>query len=119
VWLFSIIGVFVLLLACINFMNLSTARSEKRAKEVGIRKSIGSLRSQLVFQFLSESFLVVAFALILATAGSTYIACIQRPFGQKSRVSIRLSTVLAYADRLFIVYRPDFRQLSGLLSVVL
>ncbi|MCF2492058.1 ABC transporter permease [Dyadobacter chenhuakuii] len=66
VWLFSIIGVFVLLLACINFMNLSTARSEKRAKEVGIRKSIGSLRSQLIFQFLSESFLVVSFALILA-----------------------------------------------------
>jgi len=66
VWLFSIIGVFVLLLACINFMNLSTARSEKRAKEVGIRKSIGSLRSQLIFQFLSESFLVVILALILA-----------------------------------------------------
>ncbi|KAA0989601.1 ABC transporter permease [Dyadobacter aurulentus] len=66
VWLFTIIGIFVLLLACINFMNLSTARSEKRAKEVGIRKSIGSLRSQLVFQFLSESFLVVSFALVLA-----------------------------------------------------
>ncbi|QRR01888.1 ABC transporter permease [Dyadobacter sandarakinus] len=66
VWLFTIIGIFVLLLACINFMNLSTARSEKRAKEVGIRKSIGSLRSQLVFQFLSESFLVVCFALLLA-----------------------------------------------------
>jgi ABC-type antimicrobial peptide transport system permease subunit len=66
VWLFSIIGIFVLLLACINFMNLSTARSEKRAKEVGIRKSIGSLRSQLIFQFLSESFLVVSFALVLA-----------------------------------------------------
>lgn len=66
VWLFSIIGIFVLLLACINFMNLSTARSEKRAKEVGIRKSIGSLRSQLIFQFLSESFLVVIFALVLA-----------------------------------------------------
>ena len=66
VWLFAIIGIFVLLLACINFMNLSTARSEKRAKEVGIRKSIGSLRSQLIFQFLSESFLVVSFALILA-----------------------------------------------------
>ncbi len=65
VWLFSIIGVFVLLLACINFMNLSTARSEKRAKEVGIRKSIGSQRSQLIFQFLSESLLVVSFALIL------------------------------------------------------
>lgn len=66
VWLFGIIGVFVLLLACINFMNLSTARSEKRAKEVGIRKSIGSLKSQLVFQFLSESFLVVVCSLVLA-----------------------------------------------------
>ncbi len=66
VWLFGIIGAFVLLLACINFMNLSTARSEKRAKEVGIRKSIGSLKGQLVYQFLSESFLVVLFAYILA-----------------------------------------------------
>ena len=58
VWLFSIIGVFVLLLACINFMNLSTARSEKRAKEVGIRKTVGSVRSQLIGQFLSESVLI-------------------------------------------------------------
>ena len=66
VWLFGIIGAFVLLLACINFMNLSTARSEKRAKEVGIRKSIGSQRSQLINQFLSESFLVVLFAFIIA-----------------------------------------------------
>ncbi|MBO0330854.1 ABC transporter permease [[Muricauda] lutisoli] len=66
VWLFGIIGVFVLLLACINFMNLSTARSEKRAKEVGIRKSIGSQRSQLINQFLGESFLVVLFAFVIA-----------------------------------------------------
>jgi putative ABC transport system permease protein len=66
VWLFAIIGVFVLLLACINFMNLSTARSEKRAKEVGIRKAVGSLRQQLITQFLSESLLVVGFALVLA-----------------------------------------------------
>jgi ABC-type antimicrobial peptide transport system permease subunit len=51
VWMFSVIGVFVLLLACINFMNLSTARSEKRAKEVGIRKAIGSMRSQLIRSF--------------------------------------------------------------------
>jgi len=62
VWLVSIIGIFVLLLACINFMNLSTARSEKRAKEVGIRKTIGSLRKHLVYQFFSESFLVVIFS---------------------------------------------------------
>jgi len=66
VWLFALIGGFVLLLACINFMNLSTARSEKRAKEVGIRKAIGSLRSQLIKQFYSESLLVVVFAFLLA-----------------------------------------------------
>ncbi|MFB9842428.1 ABC transporter permease [Mucilaginibacter ginsenosidivorans] len=66
VWLFGIIGGFVLLLACINFMNLSTARSEKRAKEVGIRKAVGSLRPQLIYQFLSESILATLFAFILA-----------------------------------------------------
>jgi putative ABC transport system permease protein len=67
VWLFGIIGVFVLLLACINFMNLTTARSEKRAKEVGIRKAIGSLKKQLIAQFFTESFSVVlpAFAVSL------------------------------------------------------
>ncbi len=66
VWLFGIIGLFVLLLACINFMNLSTARSEKRAKEVGIRKAIGSLRSQLINQFFSESLIVALFAFLLS-----------------------------------------------------
>jgi putative ABC transport system permease protein len=68
VWLFGIVGAFVLLLACINFINLSTARSEKRAKEVGVRKSVGSGKTQLVFQFLSESFLVVIFAFIVSLA---------------------------------------------------
>jgi len=66
VWLFGIIGAFVLLLACINFMNLSTARSEKRAKEVGIRKAVGSIRAQLIMQFFSESFLVVILAFVLS-----------------------------------------------------
>jgi putative ABC transport system permease protein len=66
IWLFSIIGVFVLLLACINFMNLSTARSEKRAKEVGIRKTVGSERKQLIGQFLSESVLVAFVSLVLS-----------------------------------------------------
>src|SRR5882762_7631041 len=69
VWLMGAIGGFVLLLACINFMNLSTARSERRAKEVGIRKSIGSYRNQLVEQFLTESIMVallsLAFSLLL------------------------------------------------------
>jgi len=66
VWMFGIIGLFVLLLACINFMNLSTARSEKRAKEVGIRKAIGSLRGQLIKQFFSESLLVALLAFLFS-----------------------------------------------------
>jgi len=66
VWLFGIIGVFVLLLSCINFMNLSTARSEKRAKEVGVRKAVGSMRGQLVRQFFSESLLVVFVAFFIS-----------------------------------------------------
>ncbi|CAG5067566.1 hypothetical protein DYBT9623_00287 [Dyadobacter sp. CECT 9623] len=66
VWLFGIIGGFVLLLACINFMNLSTARSQKRAKEVGIRKAVGSVRTQLVAQFFSESILMATLAFVVA-----------------------------------------------------
>jgi putative ABC transport system permease protein len=66
VWLFGTIGTFILLLACINFMNLSTARSEKRAREVGIRKTIGSLRGQLIFQFLGESILTALLAFTVA-----------------------------------------------------
>jgi putative ABC transport system permease protein len=66
VYLVAAIGVFVLLLACINFMNLTTARSEKRVREVGIRKAIGSLRSQLVGQFYAESFILVFIAFAIA-----------------------------------------------------
>lgn len=64
--LYGIIGFFVLLLACINFMNLSTARSEKRAQEIGIRKTLGSYRSQLINQFFSESILISIFSFILS-----------------------------------------------------
>lgn len=66
VWMFGTIGFFVLLLACINFMNLSTARAERRAKEVGIRKTVGSLKGQLVKQFFVESFIVVGLAMVLS-----------------------------------------------------
>ena len=64
--LFGVIGIFVLLIACINFMNLSTARSEKRAKEVGIRKAIGSQRRQLIIQFLSESMLTAFLSFLIS-----------------------------------------------------
>lgn len=66
VWLFGLTGVFVLILACINFMNLSTAQAERRSREVGIRKSMGSLRGQLVSQFFTESVLVAIVALAMA-----------------------------------------------------
>ncbi len=64
--LFGILGLLVLVIACINFMNLSTARSEKRAKEVGIRKAVGSVREQLIGQFLSESLMISFFAFLFA-----------------------------------------------------
>lgn len=64
IWFYGTIGLFVLILACINFTNLNTARSEKRAKEVGIRKAVGSLRIQLIRQFFLESLLVAGFAFL-------------------------------------------------------
>jgi putative ABC transport system permease protein len=66
--MFGILGLVVLIIACINFMNLSTARSEKRAKEVGVRKAVGSDRKQLIRQFLSESMFISALAFLLALA---------------------------------------------------
>ncbi|HTD39683.1 MAG TPA: ABC transporter permease, partial [Mucilaginibacter sp.] len=66
VHLFSIIAVFILLIACINFMNLSTARSVKRAKEVGVRKVAGAQRASLIWQFITESILVTLLAVVIA-----------------------------------------------------
>jgi len=66
VYIFSAIALFILLIACVNFMNLSTARSSNRAREVGVRKVLGSPRSYLVFQFLTESILVTLVAAIIA-----------------------------------------------------
>ena len=64
--LFTAIAIIILLIACVNFMNLSTAKSEKRSKEVGIRKTLGSARSQLIIQFYSESFLFAMMSLVVA-----------------------------------------------------
>ena len=65
-YVFSLVALFILVLACINFVNLATARSSERAKEVGLRKVVGAHRSQLASQFLSESFLMTLFAFLLA-----------------------------------------------------
>jgi len=66
VYIFSVVAVFILLIACVNFMNLSTARSSGRAKEVGVRKVLGSMRGNLVSQFLTESILITFISLLLA-----------------------------------------------------
>jgi ABC-type antimicrobial peptide transport system permease subunit len=63
---FTFIALFILVIACINFMNLATARSERRAREVGIRKSIGSRRRELIFQFIGESIMIAALAFVAA-----------------------------------------------------
>ncbi len=109
VWMFGVIGVFVLLLACINFMNLSTARSEKRAKEVGIRKTIGSLRSQLIFQFFNESLLTVVFAF----AFSLLLVQLSLPFF--NGVSGKQMSIL-WGNPLFWVLSIGFTIVTALVS---
>ncbi|MEP6949895.1 MAG: ABC transporter permease, partial [Ginsengibacter sp.] len=109
VWLFGIIGVFVLLLACINFMNLSTARSEKRAKEVGIRKSVGSLRSQLILQFFSESLLVAVFAFVL----SVLLVQLMLPFFND--VAGKKTSIL-WGNPLFWLLGIGFSIITGLIA---
>lgn len=109
VWFIGSIGVFVLLLACINFMNLSTAKSEKRAKEVGIRKAIGSIRRQLIGQFLSESFLVVLFAFLIAVA--IVVTCLPT-FNDLSGKEMSLP----WSERWFWLCSLGFLLITGLLA---
>lgn len=109
VWLFGTIGVFVLLLACINFMNLSTARSGKRAREVGIRKAIGSLQRQLISQFFSESFLVV----LLAFVTSLVLARLALPaFNEIADKQMQIP----WQDPLFLVSVIAFALLTGFIA---
>lgn len=90
VYIFSVIAIFILLIACVNFMNLSTARSSNRAKEIGVRKVVGSLRSHLVSQFLTESILISFFALIL----SLFLVALMLPFfNQLSGKEISISSL--------------------------
>ncbi|MBV9962629.1 MAG: ABC transporter permease [Parafilimonas sp.] len=92
VYIFSVIAVFILLIACVNFMNLSTARSANRAKEVGIRKVAGSLRTHLITQFLTESVLLSFFSLILAIG----IAALLLPlFNQLAQKEMSVATLFS------------------------
>jgi len=109
VWMFGIVGTFVLLLACINFMNLSTARSEKRAKEVGIRKTLGSLRQQLITQFFSESLLVSAFAFVFS------ILLVQLALSWFNQVADKQMSIL-WSSPVFWIIGLGFSMLTGIIA---
>lgn len=109
VWMFGTIGLFVLLLACINFINLSTARSVKRSKEVGVRKVMGSARKQLILQFLVESLLIVLSAYFL---GLTMAAVSLPAFNALTGKQI----IMPWADYYFILVSIAFIVITGLLA---
>src|SRR3569833_2893817 len=91
VYIFSAIALFILLIACINYMNLSTARSVLRAREIGVRKVIGAQRKEIIAQFLSESVLVTCIALVLAMlAVSLAIPFINKIANQQLSVQLLL-----------------------------
>ena len=109
VHIFSLIAAFILLIACINFMNLSTARSLKRAREVGVRKAIGAMRSSLIGQFISESLLTT----VLAVAISLAIVVLVLPiFNQITQKQIELP----FHQFFFWLQLAAITLLTGLLS---
>jgi ABC-type antimicrobial peptide transport system, permease component len=107
--LFAVIAAFILLIACINFMNLSTARSEKRSKEVGIRKVVGAGKVKLIAQFLGESILlsVVAFAIALFLVQLSL-----KSFNQLVNKELSID----YANAFFWMFALAFILFSGLLA---
>lgn len=110
VYIFSAVALFVLLLACINFMNLSTARSASRAKEVGIRKVVGSEKNSLIKQFLTESILTTIISTVFAIA----IAWLCLPwFNSLSAKQLLISDLLQTRYLVFLIALP---LIVGLLS---
>ena len=87
VQLFSIVAIFILLIACINFMNLTTARSVKRAKEIGVRKVVGAMRFALIRQFIGEALLIVLIAVVISV---TLVMLILPQFNQLTGKQIQI-----------------------------
>jgi putative ABC transport system permease protein len=107
--LFSIIAVFILLIACINFMNLTTARSIKRAREIGVRKAIGAERGSLIKQFITESMLITA----VAVCASLLIIVLLLPFFNQITGK---QIVLPFAHPLFWLRLAVITVITGLIS---
>jgi ABC-type antimicrobial peptide transport system permease subunit len=109
VQMFTVIAVFILVIACINFMNLATARSERRAREVGIRKSVGSRQFEIIFQFLGESLFIAFLAFVIAVL----LAELLLPF-YNDLVGKHLR--IAYESPQFWVYGISLILFTGLVS---
>ena len=114
--LFSIIAIIILLIACVNFMNLSTARSEKRAREVGVRKTLGSGKRQLIFQFFSESIILASIAFVLSVLAVFLLLPFFNDLVDKHLV-IRsfTTTILVGCNCIDNFYRCCCRKLSGII----
>ncbi|HEX6182058.1 MAG TPA: ABC transporter permease [Chitinophagaceae bacterium] len=110
IWIFSAVAFFMLLIACINYMNLTTARSARRAREIGIRKVAGSTRSQLISQFLSES-LLTAFIAVVLSIGLMFI--LLRAFNTLSGKEFTFSTLLQPFNLLILISVLLFTGLLG------
>jgi len=107
--LFIIIAILILLIACINFMNLSTAQSEKRAKEVGIRKVAGAYRNGLIFQFIGESIIIACIAFII---GLLLVQLSLQGFGQLTGKELFVD----YTSPLFWLFSITFVLFTGLIA---
>jgi putative ABC transport system permease protein len=110
VYIFGAVAFFILLIACINFMNLSTARSATRAKEVGVRKSVGAIRSRLIHQFLSESMIYSFIATALALACLGFVLA---PFNVLAGKNIELNL---FKDPIIIIGIFVFALLTGVIA---
>ncbi|HEY0743495.1 MAG TPA: ABC transporter permease [Chryseosolibacter sp.] len=107
--MFSVIAIFILIIACINFMNLATARSERRAREVGIRKSVGSTRKELIFQFIGESLFISLLACVIAVLLSELALPFYNDLVQKS-------LFIDYTSSLFWIFTLGLVVVTGVVS---
>ena len=109
-YIFAAIALFIIIIACINFMNLSTARSANRAKEVGVRKSIGAMRSRLIWQFLAESILYSIISMLIAMV---IISVALQPFNLLSGKQLDFSL---FAQPLVLISIIAFTLLIGIIA---
>ena len=120
VQLFSIVAIFILLIACINFMNLTTARSVKRAKEIGVRKVVGAVRFALIRQFIGEALLIVFYAVIISLC---IVMLVLPQFNQLTGKQIHIpfneSNILVKYCRIIIDNRIYFRKLSCIVFIII